>query len=537
MPLIGHTLGAQLVATAARVGPDHEAVVECRTGRRLTYAALLAEVDICALGLHDRGVRPGDRVGLCAANRLEWVVLLHAAARLGAILVNLSPALDVAALAPLLQRTGVALLVADPASPAGEHAALGAELGRRCPALRETVVLDHPSWDALLSAGRRGDPAVLVDRERRLSVDDPVDLQHTSAGAGRAARAATLSHHNLVNNGFFLGLGCGYTAADRVCVPVPLFHCFGLGMGVLAALTHGATVVLPAPEFDPGSTLRAVQDEACTSLLGVPAMFAAALALPASAYDVGTLRTGVMAGSPCPAPLMERVTTELGLSELTVCHGMSETSPVITQTRRDDDLRVRTTTVGRVQPHLEIKIIDPATGSTVGRGEPGELCVRGYAVMLGYWEAPTDTAAVVDGARWLHTGDLAVMDADDLITVVGRVDHRIVRGGEPLDPRQLEDLLADHPDVLAVRVIGVPDERFGEEVMAWLRLRPGAPVVTAESLRAHGEGTIPPRLLPRYVTVVDDFPAPVGGHLLDVELRARAIVELGLERAAGLHPH
>ena len=542
MPLIGQTLGAHLAATAARVGPDPEAVVECVTGRRLTYAALLAEVDACALGLHARGVGPGDRVGLWAPNRAEWVILLYAAARLGAIMVNLNPALDADDLAVALRRSGVVLLVAAPGPRTGDHGELIAGIRARCPALRDVVLLDvtgldHPGWDELLAAGRLGDPGLLAERERRSSADDPVNLQHTSASSTRSSRAATLSHHNLVNNGFFVGVGCGYTERDRVCVPVPFFHCFGLGMGVLATLAHGATVIIPAPDFDPARTLQAVQDEGCTSLYGVPAMFAAELALPSSAYDLGSLRTGIMAGSSCPVELMERVVAELGMSEVTVCHGMTETSPVITQTRRDDDLRRRTSTVGRVQPHLEIKIIEPATGATVGRDEPGELCVRGYAVMLGYWDAPGDTAAVIDGARWLHTGDLAVMDADDLVTVVGRTDAWIVRGGEPVDPRRVEELLAGHPDVVDVRVIGVPDERFGEELMAWLRLRPGAPGLTAESLRAYGDGTIPPRLIPRYVKVVDEFPQPVSGHLLGVELRTLAIAELGLQRAAGLEHH
>lgn len=534
-PLIAQTLGAQLAATAARVGPAHEAVVDCGSGRRLSYGELLAEIDACALGLHDHGVRRGDRVGFWASNRVEWVVLLHAVARLGAILVNLNPAHRADVLEPQLRRAGVSVLITAPGA-GGDRRASSAELGVRCPALREVIVLDTPGWDELLTGGRRSDPELLDGWDRQVSVDDAVNLQHTSAGGGRSPRAVTLSHRNLVNNGYFVGQGCGHTADDRVCVPVPFFHCFGLGMGILGTLTHGATLVVPAAEFDPARTLRAVQDEACTSLYGVPAMFAAELALPSTAYALGSLRTGIMAGSACPPALMERVVAELGLSELTICHGRSESSPVITQTRRDDGTRVRTTTVGRVLHHLEVKIIDPATGVTTDRGEPGELCVRGHAVMLGYWDAPADTDAVIDGARWLHTGDLAVMDADDLITVVGRRDPSIVRGGVPVDPRQVEDLLADHPDVLESRVIGVPDERFGEEVMAWLRVRPGAAPVTAESLRAYAGSRGARQLAPRYVRVVDDFPRPVGGHLLEADLRIRAIAELGLERAAAAEP-
>jgi fatty-acyl-CoA synthase len=516
------------------VGADHEAVVECASGRRLSYGELLAEVDACALGMHERGVRVGDRVGLWSPNRVEWVVLLYAVARLGAILVNLNPAHRSDELVSVVQRSGISLLVVAPDSRTEDRRPVITTLRAGCPGLREVIFLDDPDWADLLAAGRRGDRALLVGRQRQLSADDPVDLQYTSASRTRSSRGATLSHHNLVNNAFFVGSGCGYTADDRVCVPVPFFHCFGLGMGVLGALTHGATLIIPAPEFDPALTLRAVRDESCTSLYGVPAMFAAELALCGSGADRRSLRTGVVAGSPCPAELMEQMVAELGLTEVTVCHGMSETSPVVTQTRRDDDLRLRTTTVGRVHPHLEVKIIEPTTGLTVDRGEPGELCVRGYAVMLGYWDAPADTAAVIDGARWFHTGDLAVLDSDDLVTVVGRIDEWIVRGGEHVDPREVEAFLSAHPDVVDVRVIGVPDERFGEEVMAWLRLRPGAPVLTAKDLRAFAGGRAAHHLVPRYVRVVDDFPQPVSGHLPRVDLRNLSITELGLERAAGL---
>ncbi|HEU4547402.1 MAG TPA: AMP-binding protein, partial [Microlunatus sp.] len=483
LPLLGDTIGVNLDATLGRVGPDHEALVECATGRRFTYGELVAGIDACALGLDGLGVRKGDRVGLWAPNCAEWVLVQYATAKLGAILVNLNPAYRTDELAHVLRQSGVSLLVSAPGSPTRDHRAMTAEVRRDCPELREVIIISDPAWQRLLADGRAGGHEVLIERSRHLSADDPINIQYTSGTTG-PAKGATLSHHNLLNNGYLTGLGCGYTQDDRVCLPVPFYHCFGMGMGILGCLSHGATLIIPAAGFDPALTLRAVQDERCTSLFGVPAMFVAELDLPDFAdYEVRTLRTGIMAGSPCPVEAMERVVSELGMTEVTICHGLAETSPVCTQTRVDDGLDRRTSTVGQVHPHLEIKIIDPSTGLTLLRGEPGELCVRGYAVMLGYWDAPERTAEVIDGARWMHTGDLAVMDDDGYLSIVGRIKDLVIRGGETIHPREVEEFLITHPDVVDAQVIGVPDERFGEELMAWLRLRPGADVLTAEGLR------------------------------------------------------
>jgi fatty-acyl-CoA synthase len=531
--LLGDTIGANLDRTLARVGPDHEALVECATGRRFGYGALVAEIDACALGLDGLGVRKGDRVGIWAPNCAEWVFVQYATAKLGAILVTLNPAYGSKELAYVLQQSGISVLVAA-SGRSDDRRAMITELRGECPELREVIVIADPAWEALLAAGRSGDHELLAERSADLSADDPISIQYT-AGTGGRARGATLSHHSLLNNGYFTGVGCGYTPADRVCIPVPYYHGFGMGMGNLGCTSHGATMIIPAPAFDPALTLRAVQDERCTSLYGVPAMFVAELALTdLGAYDLASLRTGIMAGSRCPVEVMQRVVQDLGMAEVTICHGMTETSPVSTQTGVDDDVERRTSTVGRVQPHLEVKIIDPSTGLTVPRGEPGEFCTRGYSVMLGYWNDPQQTGAVIDGARWMHTGDLAVMDDDGYLAIVGRIEDMIIRGGEKIDPRQVEEFLLSHPDVVDAQVIGVPDERFGEELMAWLRLRPGADALTAESLRTFRRGRAAHVTIPRYVKIVDDFPTTLTGRSMKVQLRALSITELGLQRAAGL---
>jgi fatty-acyl-CoA synthase len=534
VPLLGDTIGANLDRTLDRVGSDHEALVECATGRRFTYGELVAEIDACALGLDALGVRKGDRVGIWAPNCAEWVFVQYATAKLGAVLVNINPAYRTGELAYVLQQSGISLLVSAPGFKTSDYRAMIAEVRADCPALREVIVISDPAWQRLLADGRSGDHEVLVERSRHLSADDPINIQYTSGTTG-FARGATLTHHNLLNNGYLTGLGCGYTQDDRVCIPVPYYHCFGMGMGNLGCTSHGATMIIPAPSFDPALTLRAVQDERCTSLYGVPTMFIAELELPdIAAYDLGSLRTGIMAGSRCPVEVMERVVDQLGMAEVTICYGMTETSPVSTQTRIDDDLERRTSTVGRVQPHLEVKIVDPTTGLTVPRGEPGEFCTRGYSVMLGYWNEPERTAEVIDGARWMHTGDLAVMDDDGYLNIVGRIKDMVIRGGENIYPREVEEFLITHPDVVDAQVIGVPDERFGEELVAWLRLRPGAEALTAESLRAFCRGTIAHYKIPRYVKIVDEFPMTVTGKIRKVQMRAISVTELGLERAAGL---
>ena len=533
VPLLGDTIGANLDRTAARVG-DHEALVECATGRRFSYPQFVAEVDAVALGLDALGVGKGDRVGIWAPNCAEWAFVQYATAKLGAVLVNINPAYRTHELAYVLQQAGISVLVSAPEFKTSDYRAMVGEVRDQCPALREVVFLGEPAWDQLVATGRAGDRGLLAERETRLSADDPINIQYTSGTTG-FPKGATLTHHNLLNNGFFVGEGCGYTEADRICIPVPYYHCFGMGMGNLAATSHGATMVIPAPGFDPAATLRAVQEERCTSLYGVPTMFIAELALPDFAtYDLSSLRTGIMAGSPCPVEVMKRVVSEMGMTEVTICYGMTETSPVSTQTGADDDLDRRTSTVGRVHPHLEVKVVDPATGLTVPRGTPGEFCTRGYSVMLGYWDEPEKTAEVVDAARWMHTGDLAVMDAEGYLNIVGRIKDMVIRGGENVYPREVEEFLYTHPDVVDAQVIGVPDERYGEELMAWVRLREGAEELTPAALREFCAGKLAHYKVPRYVKVVDSFPMTVTGKVRKVEMRQVSVEELGLQSAAAV---
>ncbi|ADB73571.1 AMP-binding protein [Geodermatophilus obscurus] len=530
VPLLGDTIGANLDRTATRVG-DHEALVECATGRRFSYPEFVAEVDAVALGLDALGVAKGDRVGIWAPNCAEWAFVQYATAKLGAILVNINPAYRTHELAYVLEQAGISVLVSAPEFRTSDYRAMVAEVREDCPDLREVLFLGDDAWEQLLTTGRAGDRELLVRREAELSADDPINIQYTSGTTG-FPKGATLTHHNLLNNGFFVGEGCGYTEADRICIPVPYYHCFGMGMGNLAATSHGATMVIPAPGFDPAATLRAVQDERCTSLYGVPTMFIAELALPDfGTYDLSSLRTGIMAGSPCPVEVMKRVVSEMGMTEVTICYGMTETSPVSTQTGADDDLDRRTSTVGRVHPHLEVKVIDPETGLTVPRGTPGEFCTRGYSVMLGYWDEPEKTAEVIDAARWMHTGDLAVMDAEGYLNIVGRIKDMVIRGGENVYPREVEEFLYTHPDVVDAQVIGVPDERFGEELMAWVRLREGAEPLTPEALRQFCSGRLAHYKIPRYVKIVDGFPMTVTGKVRKVEMREVSVRELGLEAA------
>jgi fatty-acyl-CoA synthase len=533
VPLLGDTVGGALDRTAARY-PDRDALVEVATGRVWTYAELVADVDATALGLLDAGVRTGDRVGIWAPNVAEWVLVQYATARLGAILVNINPAYRTHELEYVLNQSGVSVLVAAPRFRGADYAAMVEEVRPRCAALRAVVLIWSPEWEALGAAGRAGDRAELARVGATLSPDDPINIQYTSGTTG-FPKGATLSHHNIVNNGYFVGSLCGYTDADRVCVPVPFYHCFGMVMGNLGAATHGATVVIPAPAFDPAATLAAVAQERCTSLYGVPTMFIAELAAPDfGSYDLSSLRTGIMAGSPCPVEVMKQVVDRMGMTEVTICYGMTETSPVSTQTRADDSLDRRVSTVGRVHPHVEVKVIDPATGVTLPRGEPGELCTRGYSVMLGYWEEPAKTAEAIDRARWMHTGDLAVMDDEGYLNITGRIKDLVVRGGENISPREVEEFLYTHPDVRDVQVVGVPDLRYGEELCAWVVLRDGAEPLTAEAVRAFAAGRLASFKIPRYVLVVDAFPMTVTGKVRKVEMRERSVELLDLGEAAAV---
>ncbi|MEV0028052.1 AMP-binding protein [Nocardia sp. NPDC050793] len=529
-PLLGDTIGANLDRTAA-AHPDREALVDLPTGRRWTYRELVAAVDALASGLAAGGLGKGDRVGIWAPNCAEWFLVQYATAKLGAILVNINPAYRTSELGYVLRQAGVRVLIAAPEFKTSNYVAMIEEVRPECPGLEQVLILGDSMWVAAADAP--------IDAERlaaiasTLSADDPINIQYTSGTTG-FPKGATLSHHNILNNGYFVGELCGYTEQDRICVPVPFYHCFGMVMGNLAATSHGAAVVIPAPSFDPSATLTAVAQERCTSLYGVPTMFIAVLAELESVLektgatpDLSSLRTGIMAGSPCPVEVMKRVIDRLGMHEVCICYGMTETSPVSTQTRRDDDLDRRTATVGRVGPHLEVKIVDPATGLTVPRGEPGELCTRGYSVMLGYWDQPDKTAEAIDAARWMHTGDIGVMDADGYLAVTGRIKDMVIRGGENIYPREIEEFLYTHPDILDAQVIGVPDEKYGEELMAWIRMREGATPLDAATLRAFCTGKLAHFKIPRYVHIVDEFPMTVTGKIRKAEMRELAKELLG----------
>ena len=532
-PLLGETIGENLARAAMAFG-GREALVDVASGQRWTYSRFNAEVDTVARGLLARGVGKGDRVGIWAPNVPEWVLVQYATARIGAILVNINPAYRTHELAYVLKQAGVRTLVSAESFKTSDYRAMVAEVSHDCPELYDVIFLGTLDWDALLADGAEVDAAALAEAAGRLSPDDPINIQYTSGTTG-FPKGATLSHHNILNNGYFVGELCRYTEEDRICVPVPFYHCFGMVMGNLGATSHGACIVIPAPAFDPAATLRAVAQERCTSLYGVPTMFIAELAEPdLASYDVSSLRTGIMAGSPCPVEVMKRVVHDLGMEEVTICYGMTETSPVSTQTRADDDLERRVGSVGTVHPHVEVKVVDPDTGQTVPRGQPGEFCTRGYSVMLGYWNEPAKTAEAIDAARWMHTGDLAVMDEAGYLNIVGRIKDMVIRGGENVYPREIEEFLYTHPDIVDAQVIGVPDAKYGEELCAWVRLREGATELSVEALREFCAGKLAHYKIPRYVQVVEAFPMTVTGKVRKVEMRERSVELLGLQDAAGI---
>jgi fatty-acyl-CoA synthase len=526
-PLLGDTIGENLDRALVSF-TGHEALVDCPSGRRWTYAELGRDIDEVARGLLAMGVGKGDRVGIWAPNCPQWVLVQYATARIGAIMVNINPAYRVHELEYVLNQSGISVLVSYQVHKSSNYREMVGRVEAKCPQLRSVIYIGDPTWDQLVAAGAALPDSALAEQAAKLSCDDAINIQYTSGTTG-FPKGATLSHHNILNNGYFVGELLGYTERDRVCLPVPFYHCFGMVMGNLGATSHGAAIVIPAPSFDPAATLAAVASEHATSLYGVPTMFIAELGLADfSSYDLSSLRTGIMAGSPCPVEVMKRV-----VSEMNMCYGMTETSPVSTQTRRDDDLERRTATVGRVMPHVEIKIIDSAAGTTVPRGEPGELCTRGYSVMLGYWNDPDQTAVAIDPARWMHTGDLAVMREDGYINIVGRFKDMIIRGGENIYPREIEEFLYAHPKISDVQVIGVPDERFGEEILACVMLRDPAGVITQEEIAEFCRDQLAHYKIPKYVRKVDSFPMTVSGKVRKVEMRAWAIEELGLSSVAG----
>ncbi|MFO0964457.1 MAG: AMP-binding protein [Gemmataceae bacterium] len=530
LPLLGETIGANLRRTV-ECCPDAPALIACGSSGtyRATYREFWDQVSQAARALLALGIRQGDRVGVWSPNRFEWVILQYATARAGAILVNINPAYRTAELEFALNQSAVRVLFLSRGFRHTDYRPMLEEVRPRCKALEKSLVLDD-DWPAFLRHADASPASALAEREAALQFDDPINIQYTSGTTG-FPKGATLSHHNILNNGFFIGAALGYTSADRVCIPVPFYHCFGMVLGNLACTTHGACMVIPGEAFAPRPVLEAVQAERCTALYGVPAMFIAILEDPDFAgSDLSTLRTGIMSGSPCPIEVMRRVVERMHLPEIAIAYGMTETSPVSTMSARDDSLARRVGTVGRVLPHVEIKIVDPL-GHVVARGVPGELCTRGYSVMLGYWKDEAATRAAIDGAGWMHTGDVATMDEEGYVNIVGRIKDMIIRGGENIYPREIEEFLHRHPGVSAAQVIGVPSVKYGEEVMAWIKPAPGAQL-SEEELVAFCRGRIATYKIPRYWKQVDEFPTTVTGKVQKFRMREQAIAELGLEAAS-----
>ena len=524
-PLLGETIGENLRRTVARHGA-REALVVRSQGYRATYDELWKATSEVARGLLAFGVQKGDRVGVWSPNRHEWVLVQYASARIGAVLVNINPAYKTAELEHALRQSGVSVLIHAAAFRSSDYRGMLAEVRPRLAELRLALVLED-DWNMLLSAGAHVAERALHDREAELQFDDPINIQYTSGTTG-FPKGATLTHHNVPNNGYFVGEALGYTEADRVCIPVPFYHCFGMVMGNLACTSHGATMVIPGEAYEPLLVLETVAEERCTSLYGVPTMFIGELDHPRFAeLDLSSLRTGIMAGSPCPVEVMKSVVSRMHMPGVTICYGMTETSPVSTQSDMHDPLDKRVGTVGRVHPHVEVKIVDPESGAVVPRGASGELCTRGYSVMLGYWNDEAATSAAIDPSGWMHTGDLATMDEEGYVNIVGRIKDMIIRGGENVYPREVEEYLHGHPAVSEAQVIGVPSVKYGEEVMAWVRIRPGAEL-TEEGLRAFCAGKIATFKVPRYWKIVDEFPMTVTGKVQKFRMREVAILELGL---------
>ena len=524
-PLLTETIGANLDATIARFG-DREALVDRAQGIRWTYAEFGAEVDRLARALLAVGLTKGDRIGIWAPNCAEWTLTQYATAKIGAILVNINPSYRTHELTYVLNQSGIRMLVTAASFKTSNYVGMVEAAQPECPALEEVFVIGQESWDGLLARAGEFSDGDLAAVSAGLSAEDAINIQYTSGTTG-FPKGATLSHRNILNNGYLVGEICRYTEEDRICIPVPFYHCFGMVMGNLAATSHGACMVIPAPGFDPALTLAATSEERCTSLYGVPTMFIAEWAMPNFAdYDLSSVRTGIMAGSPCPASMMTKL-IEAGIEEMTICYGMTETSPVSTQTRTDDSFEVKVNTVGRVGPHLEIRIVDPVSFETLPRGEAGEFWTKGYSVMLGYWEQPDTTQeAIVDG--WMRTGDLGVMDADGNVRITGRIKDMVIRGGENIYPREIEEFLYTHPDVLDAQVIGVPDEKYGEELCAWIRMKDGATPLTVEAVREFCTGQLAHYKIPKYVKVVEEFPMTVTGKVRKIEMREQSSAELGL---------
>ena len=525
-PLIEETIDANFRATVA-AHPDREALVVRHQGVRWSYTELDAEIDRLARALLASGLAAGDRVALWAPNRYEWVLAQYATARIGVIMVCINPAYRTHELEFALNQSGSVMLLAAPEFKTSNYRQMWADVAEQCPEIREAIFFDDPTWDALLERAEKVTSDEVKERSESLVNTDPINIQYTSGTTG-LPKGATLTHRNILNNGYFVGEGCGYTEHDRVCIPVPFYHCFGMVMGNLGCTSHGSTMVIPNDAFEPVSVLEAVQDEKCTSLYGVPTMFIAELGVPEfESYDLSSLRTGIMAGSPCPVEVMKQVIERMNMDEVTIAYGMTETSPVSTQTGADDSIDQRVGSVGRVHPHVEIRVADPETGETVARGESGEFQTRGYSVMEGYWNEEEKTAQAIDAEGWMHTGDLAVMDVDGYVNITGRIKDLIIRGGENISPREIEEFLYGHPDIIDVQVVGVPDKKFGEEVCAFIQARDGAAVDT-DAVREFCQGKIAHYKVPRYVLSIEDFPMTVTGKIQKYLLRDAAVEQLDL---------
>ena len=525
-PLLDETIGASF-ERIARSQPEREALIEVFSGRRWNWAELDAAANDVARGMLALGVDKGDRVGIWAPNCAEWVVVQVATAKIGAILVTVNPAYSSQEFRYAVNQSGMRLLVAATSFKNSNYEAMISETAQDCPGLERTVFIGTPDWVRLVDLGHSVSADAVDQRMSELQPNDAINIQYTSGTTG-APKGATLSHRNILNNGYFTTELINFSNEDRLCIPVPFYHCFGMVLATLGCIAHGSTMVIPAPGFDPEASLKAIQDERCTGVYGVPTMFIAMLNHPTfAAYDLTSLRTGIMAGSPCPIEVMKRCIEEMHMSEISIAYGMTETSPISCQTLVDDDLERRTGTIGRVHPHVEIRIVGP-DGETVPRGEPGEFCTRGYSVMLGYWNDSDKTSEAIDSDGWMHTGDLAVMREDGYCNIVGRIKDMVIRGGENIYPREIEEFLYSHPDVEDVQVVGVPDEKYGEELCAWIRIRQGADPLDAAALKQFATGKLAHFKIPRYVLVVDAFPMTVTGKVRKVEMRERSIHELGL---------
>lgn len=528
-PILEETIGANFERTVAAY-PDTLALVDRGQGLRYTYAELNAEVDLIARGLLARGIEKGDRVGIWSPNCAQWIVTQLATAKIGAILVNVNPAYRVHELAYALNQSGMRMLISATSFKTSDYAAMIEEVRPQVPSLSDVVYLDSADWDELRSSSAAVGADALAARHATLSNTDPINIQYTSGTTG-FPKGATLSHRNILNNGYFTTEGINLRAGERLCVPVPFYHCFGMVMGVLGCMSHGAAVVIPSPGFDPAATLDAVEAEQCTGVYGVPTMFIAMQNHPSFAgRDLSSLRTGIMAGSVCPVEVMKHCVADMHMAEVAIAYGMTETSPVSCQTLIDDDLDRRTATIGRAHPHIEVKVVNPETGETVERGEPGEFCTRGYSVMLGYWDNDEKTREAIDSEGWMHTGDLAVMREDGYCAIVGRIKDMVIRGGENVYPREIEEFLYTHPDIEDAQVIGVPDARYGEEICAWLRMRPGAEPLDAAAIREFTADRLAHFKIPRYVHIVDEFPMTITGKVRKVDMRAESVRIFGLEQ-------